>query len=114
MVDIPPSILVAKSLKYLLTPDTLTARTSLSDLGRIPDIARSAEDSLLIMVARLTSSSAQSRTDALDRRLLVPTCITITSGFRRKTGLIWSPMSIVVHPGNEETLTFADLEIFRP
>ena len=23
-------------------------------------------------------------------------------------------MTIVVHPGNEETLTFADLEIFRP
>ena len=80
MVDIPPSILVAKSF-VLLTPDTLTARTSSSDLGIIPDIARSAEDSLLIMVARLTISSTQSRTDALDRRLLVPTCITIASGF---------------------------------
>ena len=78
MVDIPPSILIAKSFSILLTPDTLTARTSSSDLGIIPDIARSAEDSLLIMVARLTISSAQSRTYALDRRRLVPTCITIS------------------------------------
>ena len=89
MVDIPPSILIAKVLSILLASDTLTARTSSSDLGIIPDIVRAAEDSLLIMVARLTISSAQSRTDhALDRRLFVPTCITIASGFLRIIGLI--------------------------
>lgn len=109
----PHPFWLQKVLSILLTPDTLTTRTSSSDLRIIPDITRSAEDSLLIMVAWLTISSAQLCTDALDRRLLVPTCITIALGFLRKTGLIWSLMSIIVQPGNEETLTFADLEIFR-
>ena len=43
MVDKPPSILVAKG--NLLTPDTLTARDSSSDLGIIPDIASLQADS---------------------------------------------------------------------
>ena len=115
MVDIPPSILIAKSFKYLvdtwhfndedfiIRPQNNTGYHKIG-WGFITN---------LIMVARLTISSAQLCTDALDRRLLVSTCITIALGFLRKTGLIWSLMSIIVQPGNEETLTFADLEIFR-
>ena len=107
------SLIASTSILESSKKYTLTMRTSSSDLRIIPDITRSAEDSLLIMAAKLTISSAQLCTDALDRRLLVPTCITIALGFLRKTGLIWSLMSIIVQPGNEETLTFADLEIFR-
>ena len=44
----------------------------------------------------------------------VSTWITGASGFLRKIGLIWSLMSIVVQPGNEETLTSADFKIFCP
>ena len=116
VVDIPPSILIATSFEYLVDTwhlngeDFIIRSWNNTRYRKIDRGFVTNHDSY----CRLTISSAQSRTDALDRRLLVPTCITIASGFLRKIGLIWSFMSIVVQPGNKETLTFSVLEIFRP
>ena len=66
------------------------------------------------MWAKLTISSAHSRAGVDERRLLVPTWSTISSGFFRKIGLMWSLMSWVEHPGKEEILTLALLDIFLP
>ena len=49
------------------------------------------------MWAKLTISSAHSRADVDERRLLVPTWSTVSSGFFRKIGLMWSLMSCVEH-----------------
>ena len=70
-----------------------------------PDIDIIAEDSELTAAARSVSSPAHSRGVLEDRKLLVPTWIIISSGFLRSSGLIWSFMSCVVHPGKVPILT---------
>ena len=59
----------------------MPARASSSDLLMRLDIVIMAGDSELIDSARSTNSSAHSRGELLDRKLLVPTWIIISSGF---------------------------------
>ena len=100
------------SLRTLFTSGTLRARASSSDLLMRPDIDIIAEDSELIASARSISSTAHSRGVLEDRKLLVPTWIIISSGFLRSSGLIWSFMSCVVHPGKVAILTCEFFDIF--
>ena len=95
----PQFFCLQHSLRTLFTSGTLHARASSSDLLMRPDIDIIAEDSELTASARSISSTAHSRGVLEDRKLLVPTWIIISSGFLRSSGLMWSFMSCVVHPG---------------
>ena len=67
------------------------------------------------MWVKLLISSPQSRREVSEgRRLLVPTWITISSGFFRDIDLIWSLMSCIEKPGNEEIFTLAVPDILPP
>ena len=93
----------------MFTAGTFLAKASSSDLQMRLDIVVLTEDSEVTHLARSTTSSAHSQGELLE--LLVPTWIIIWSGFLRKSGLIRSFMSCVVHPGNVAILTCKFLDI---
>ena len=107
----PQDICWRKCLRTVFTWGNFLAKASSSDPQMRLDIVVFAEDSEVTDLARSTTSSAHSRGGLLELRLLVPTLIIIWSGFLRKSGLIRSFMSCVVHPGNVaiSTSKFLDL-----
>ena len=100
---------MTKVLENCIYSRNFTCASS-SDLQKMRlDIVILAEDSERTDLPRSATSSPYSRRELL----LVPTYtwIIISSGFLRKTDLIWSFMSCVVHPGNVAILTFEFLDI---
>ena len=101
----PQDICWRRCSRALFTAGTSFAKASSWNLQLRLDIVVLAEDSEVTDLARSTTSSAHSRGELLELRLLVPTWIIIWSGFLRKSGLIRSFMSCVVHPRNVAILT---------
>ena len=108
MIKKNPRTFDNKSARELyLEQELLLARASSSNLQMRLDIVIMAGDSELTDLAGSTTSSAHSREELLELRLLVPTWIMIPCGFLRKSRLICSLrfMSCVLHPGNVAILT---------
>ena len=102
------------SLRTLFTSETLQARTSSPDLLMRLDIVIVAEVPELTDSATSINSIAHSQGVLEDRKLLVLTWIIISSGFLRRSGLIWSFMSCVVHPRKVAILTCEFWDILWP
>ena len=111
MINKPPGHLLTKVLKNCVYSRNVSCQGVIVRSTDETGYLVLAEDSEVTDLARSPTSSTHSRGELLELTLLVPTWIIICSGFLRKSGLIRSVMSCVVHPGNVAILTCKFLDI---